>query len=94
MVRFSVVEPVHHCSSLIFDIGACIFLIYFKLFDNVRSLGDVLMDYGDAFSNCVNLKMMSRLSLSKMLIEVGCACIYKDECTCVYMSVCICTVLK
>jgi hypothetical protein len=48
------------------------FWIYFRPFGDVCSVGgDVPVDYKGVCGNFVNLKMMCRLSLSEMLIEVG-----------------------
>ena len=39
-------------------------------------LGDVLIDYGCVYDDFINLKMMCRLSLSEILINVGCVCVH------------------
>lgn len=46
MVRFLVVEPTHQGLSPRLGIGALIFLIYFRLSGNVRSVGgDIPVEY-------------------------------------------------
>jgi hypothetical protein len=48
--------------------------IYFRPSGNVRSVGgDVPVDYEGICGDFVNIKMMCRLSLSDVLIGVGCA---------------------
>lgn len=52
--------------------------------------GDILVDYKDICDNFINLKMICRLSLSKVLIRVGCVCVRSlGECMSICMSVCV-----
>ena len=65
--------------------------IYSRSSGDVRSVGrDVLVNYEGACDDFVNLKMLCRLSLSKVLIGGGCVCDHMCEC----MSACACIVLK
>jgi hypothetical protein len=69
------------------------FCIYFRPFNDVRSVGgDTPVDYEGVCSDYVNLKMICQLCLSEVLLRAGCvcACVYRGE----YMCVCVCTVLK
>ena len=95
MVRSLVVEPTHQDSSPRLRSGGHSFLDLFQASDDVCSLGgDVPVDYEGICGDFVNLKMTGRLSLSKVLIGVGCACVHRGECVCICMSVCVCTMLR
>ena len=65
------VSPAHQGSSP----GARIYSwIYFKISGDAHSVGgDVPVD--DVYGDFVNFKMICQLSLSEVLIGVGCACV-------------------
>lgn len=47
--------------------------------------GDDLVDYEAVYGDIVNLKMMCRLNLSKVLTWVRCVCAFIEMGTCVYV---------
>ena len=73
MVRGTVVSPAHQGSNP----GARIYSwIYFRISGDAHSMGgDVPIDDEGAYGDFVNFKMICRLSLSNVLIGVGCACV-------------------
>ena len=73
MVRKTVVSPAHQSSSSRFHIGAHIFLNLFQAFLRWHLVRrDVPVDYEGICGDFVKPKMMCRLSLSKVLIGIGC----------------------
>ena len=69
MVRGTVVSPAHQGSNP----GG---RIYSSIFGDALSVGgDVPVDDEGAYGDFVNFKMICRLSLSEVLIGVGCACV-------------------
>ena len=56
--------------------------------------GDFLVDYEGVSDDIVNIRMMCRLSFSKMLIWVGCVSYLQKRCVCVCVSVYIYSVLE
>jgi hypothetical protein len=76
MVRFLMVEPTHEGSSPEFSTSDRIFLDLFGPFGDVRLVGEgVSIDYECVCDYIVNLKMLCRLSILKVLMGVGCACV-------------------
>jgi hypothetical protein len=51
-----------------------LFWIYFRLSDDIYLVGgDIHVDYEGACGDFINLKILCRLNISKVLIMVGCA---------------------
>jgi hypothetical protein len=69
MVRFLAVEPTYRVQVV--DLALAV-----AFSGDVRSVGgDVPVDYEGVCGKFVNLKMMCRLSLSKVLIGIGGVCV-------------------
>ena len=77
LVRWTVVSLIHQGSNP----GARIISGFISGFSAMR------FQWEETFPST----MICRLSLSKVLIGVGCACVHRDECMRVYMSACVCT---
>ena len=52
--------------------------------------GNAHVDYECVCGDFVDMNMMCRLSLSKVLIGIGCICVNRNEC----ISVCVCTMVR
>src|ERR1043165_2497650 len=74
LVGGTVVSPAHQSSNPRFDIGARIFVDLFQAFRRCAFSGR-RRSRRRRGGDFVNFKMMCRLSIAKMLIGIGCACV-------------------
>ena len=87
MVKFIVVKPVHQGSSPYLTLVLTFSWIYVRLFGTVHSVQRDVPSTTWLCGDFFNLKMLCRLNISEVLIEIGCECVHSSIVVSVYACI-------